>query len=446
MEMYSVARHQLGFYHSVVSYLRFRIPSFSLVDWQPRLEAALRATIEAQPRLRLQVDLSRKEPVYVVLPTDAFETLPVQIVERIDDDDDAEEEFLERVLTDETNRGFRQNSRALLWRVVLIVSSNGEIVDLLFTYSHAIGDGMSGMAFFTTLLRCLSGKDTPTFPLTNDRPANELLPHKLPSASSVASQVIENLLLPSFARPYFFPKTFWAGNTPLKGNEPIRTRLVSFALPAAALASLHGNCRRERTTIHTALMSSLLLSLAETFAQKDLELQCSTAVNTRRFCHPVVANEQIGVFVSSASSRHFLPRREQLVDLFWPLARQIKEQIDGEIEHGIIPLVQMLKFVSDWSALLVRQRQTLPNGHQNSVEISNILRWTFDTTGQAWSIVHGGFVQSANIIGAAFLASVVTVNDILKVYISFQEHSFPDVERVNVMKHRMREMLLVAST
>ncbi len=131
--------------------------------------------------------------------------------------------------------------------------------------------------------------------------------------------------------------------------------------------------------------------------------------------------------------------------LFWPLARQIKEQINREIEQSTLPLIQSLKFVSNWNEFLLNQRKTLPNGYGNSVEISNLLRWSFESDDSSWKILHGGFSQSANIVGCAFTVSVVTVNGILKVYICFQEHSFDDIEQVKMMGDRMKQFLVDSS-
>jgi hypothetical protein len=131
-----------------------------------------------------------------------------------------------------------------------------------------------------------------------------------------------------------------------------------------------------------------------------------------------------------------------LLDLFWPLARQIKEQINEEIKHSTLPMIQSLKFVSDWNELLKNQRKTLPNGYGYSVDISNLLRWSFGSNDPSWKILHGGFTQSANIIGSAFTISTVTINDILKAYICFQEHSFQNMEEVKLMRDRMKQFLI----
>ena len=80
----------------------------------------------------------------------------------------------------------------------------------------------------------------------------------------------------------------------------------------------------------------------------------------------------------------------------------------------------------------------------HSIDISNILRWSFESNNQSWKILHGGFAQSANVVGSAFTISVVTVNGILKVYICFQEQSVENIEQVNSMKDRMKQMLIDA--
>lgn len=443
IEMYSVARNDLNFYKTVSFYIRFETLQFSRLDWEKRIEKALRSMVEIHPRLRLQVDLSRTPAYYIVLPINTFDHLPIRIIERNDDDED--EEFLDQIIENESNTGFIYNDQSPLWRIVLIGSLGKKTFDVILSWNHAIGDGISGMAFFTTFVQCLSGKEIERFSLDNDRPSFELLPSKLPPLSSFISDIIEKLLLPNFLRGYFFPKSYWIGDRRLIGKESFQTRVISFQLSDIVLDLLYKKCQNERTTIHTAILSAFLLSISAIFERKDTEFRCGTAVNIRRYCQPVIPNEQIGVFQSGAETSHYIPYSEDLIQFFWPLARQIKEQLNTEIDHSILPLIQSLKFVSNWEEFLLNQRKTLPNGYSHSVEVSNLLRWSLASSDPTWKILHGGFNQSANIIGSALTASVVTVNEILKVYISFQADCFPNVDRVKSMRDQMKQFLIDAS-
>ncbi|CAF4150550.1 unnamed protein product [Adineta steineri] len=442
MEMYSVARHQMDFYKSVLSHLRFHISSFSLSEWKSNIEKAIRLTIEAQPRLRLQIDCSRKQAYYIILPMDVFDTLPIQIIQRTDE----EEEFLRKTLEHETNNGFIYNQNLPLWRIVLITSSDSDIVDFIFTFSHVIGDGVSGMAFFTTFLECLSEKPTSIFSLNSDRATNELIPSNLPPLSSLIMKIVEKILVPNFVSQYLFPKKYWTGNIQLTGNEPYETCLLSFTLPSTTLDSLHKKCRSEQTTINSAILSSLLLATSDIFGEKkNMEYLCGVAVNIRRYCEPIISNQQMGVVLSSANTYHYIPYRKNFIDLFWPLTRQIKEQVNQEIDNAILPFLQTLKFVSNWNEFIIDQRKTLPNGYANSVDISNILRWSFkNDDNQSWKILNGTFAQSANVIGSVFSISAVTVNDILKIVISFRKHSFENIEQVEMMRDKMKQILIDA--
>jgi NRPS condensation-like uncharacterized protein len=440
IEMYSVARNNADYYKAVVFYIRFQTSSFSLSDWKLRIEKALRLTIEAQPRLRLQVDLSRKQPYFIILPISVFDTLPIRIFERSNDDE--EDEFLNKILEDETNTGFVYNQTSPLWRIALLVSSENDNFDMILTFNHAIGDGMSGMGFFTTLLDCLSERSTRKFSLDNDRPSYELISSKLPPLSSFLLKILEKLLLPNFLSQYFFPKTYWTGDTRLTGDESPQTRLVSFELSSTNFNLLHKKCQMEQTTIHAAIAAAILLSITEVYGKRNLELSCASAVNIRRFCQPIISDQQMGVFVSTVDSTHYIPYVQNLIDLFWPLAREVKQQINQEVEHSALPLIQSLKFVSNWDDYLHNQRKAVPNGYQHSLDVSNILRWSFESNDPSWKILHGGFSQSANIIGSAFTVSVVTVNEILNVYLCYQEQCFKNIEQVKVMKERTKQFLV----
>ncbi|CAF1521420.1 unnamed protein product [Rotaria sp. Silwood1] len=444
IEMYSVARHNRNYYKSVVFYIRFEILEYSISEWLTSIEKCLRLTINAQPRLRLQVDLSRKEPFFIILPMNIFDCLPIQIIQRTNhnDYDDKQDIFLNQIIENETNIGFHYNTYLPLWRIIILISHYSNTFDIIMTFNHAIADGISGMAFFTTFIEYLSNKSSMIYTLNNDRPLHEIIPYKLPKYSSLILQIIEKILLPNILSKYFFSKTYWTGNIQKNENNLLfKTHLVSFKLSNEILDLLHKKCQLEKTTIHTAILSSLLLSIIEIIDKKNLEFSCSTAINLRQYCQPIISNKQMGVFISAANTYHYIPYREYLLDLFWPLSRQIKEQINQEIQHSVIPLIHSLKFIHNWNQFLIDQRKTLPNGYQHSVEISNLLRWSFKTNNTSLKILYGGFTQSANIIGNVFLLSVVTINDILNVYISFHEENFQNIQQVNFIKDRMKQIL-----
>ena len=443
IEMYSVARHQLDYYRCVTFYLRFECLSshFLLDQWQSRIENALRSTLAAQPRLRLQVDLSGPQAQFIVLPIDVFDRLPLRVVPRTNGNDE-NETFLIEMIEKEVNTPFSYDRCSALWRVLLLVGVQSETFDLIVSFNHAIADGISGMAFFTTFAQCLAGQVPETFLLANDRPFHQMIPSNLPPLSSLISDIVEKLLLPKRLSQYFFPKAYWTGPIRLTGSEVNHTRLVSFTLPVKVVEALQGKCRREETTINSALLAALLLSITKIFGKERIEFSCNTAVNVRPYCHPEVSNGQMGVFVSSADTSHFITCEENLMAMFWPLARQIREQISREIADAALPMIQALKFVSNWTNVLREQRAILPNGLPHSVDISNLLRWTFDTTDPSWKVLHGGFSQSANLVGSVFAASVVTVNGVLKVHLSFQEAIVGErFDQAKELRDRMEEYL-----
>jgi len=176
-----------------------------------------------------------------------------------------------------------------------------------------------------------------------------------------------------------------------------------------------------------------------------MELQCGSAVNCRRYCRPTISNSQIGVFVSAVNTYHYIPFSLNPLEQFWPLARQIKEQMDDGILKETIPLIRIMKFVSDWNKFLLEERKLLPNGCQHSIGISNILQWSIDIDKnllKGLRIVDGGFTQAANIVGGVFDFSIVTVNDVLSVYFSFQGAIVKDFEQAKNLRDTMRTLLL----
>lgn len=428
IENYSVGRHQVDFYRCVTFFLRFQLKTnekFVLNKWKSLIERSIQLSIVSQPRLSLQVDLERKSPWFIILPSNIFDQLPIEFIEKENED------FLLKILENEVNRRFEYNQNSFLWRVTILYDLLNNSFDFVVSLNHAIADGISGMAFLRTFTDHLAERVTTTYSLNNDRPSFELIPSRLPPISSLLSSIVEKLLLPKCFRRYFFPKTYWTGDQRPIDDPTNETRLISLSFSPIEFRSFHQQCRNQRTTLNSAILSAVLLALLQTYADgNSMEFFCNTAVNIRRYCQPPVLNEQMGVFVSSADSHHFLRwKDEDSIETFWPLARQIREQVEEQLEHSVLPLVQSLNYVSDWKKLLIDQRDTLPNGYQHSVDLSNLLAWKFDFDENfSWKIIDAGFCQSSNRIGSALTISVVTVNEYLRICFTFNEKSLKRID------------------
>jgi hypothetical protein len=281
--------------------------------------------------------------------------------------------------------------------------------------------------------------------LQDDHPSFELIASTLPPLSSFVYQAIEKLLLPKVVSRFLFPKSYWTGTHQMTTPDINRTRLLSLTFEADFVDTFQQRCRTEKTSVNAALLATLLLAITSVSTRKDTEFFCNTAVNIRRFCQPPVSNQQVGVFVSGADSTHYVPHTERSTRLLWPLAREVKEQINEQIDTAVLPLIQSLRFVSNWFAFLKDQHETLPNGLQHSVDISNLLRWNFEESLDQWKIIRGGFVQSSNIVGSVFTLSAVTVNGVLQLYLTFQEKVLQEMgQDINQIMRCMREMIMEA--
>ncbi|KAI1276916.1 hypothetical protein F5Y07DRAFT_364495 [Xylaria sp. FL0933] len=360
------------------------------------------------------------------------------------------------------------------WRVLLPFKNGGDpFLDIIFDYSHAFGDGTSGKIFHETLLRILniptiSGETETQTPILKERmltipPTAKTLPPPMEKAGkfsmsakfavSTAWKELRPLGLSSMSAAH----AHWA---PIR-TTPYKTRFRAFDVPADALRGILTACRAHKTTVTGLLHGLLLVSLASRIPAQAA-FAGSTALDLRRHLvgvdvksYPGLDPRRTVANYVSAMTHEFdadVVRRIRevakpgdntnddddavapaaLVDLVWQCAARVRGEIQKRLDSGLRnDVVGLMKLIPDWRAQL-RTDAGKPRPH--SFVVSNLgvldseplLRDATEEkkeeakkencdgdmgSSSGWKIAHSTFAISAEVCGAAFQVSPISVRD-----------------------------------
>lgn len=294
----------------------------SLLD-EEILRTALDLLSIRHPMLRTRIEIQGDEPVFV---SENVPPIPLRVEVRRSDDHwhtEAEKEL----------------EHSLPWpigpliRVTLLKSSH--VSDVLITFHHAIGDGMSGLYLVRDLLRLagqISGGISPDIISFPERPPVEDL---LPSGAHGLNGLVKTVdLLGKQLKNIIFrhPQKLPIDSNTLLNDRCVR--IIHCALSPEETASLVARCRKEDTTVHGALCAALLKAVADQIYSmrsdtKPLTIGCMSAVDLRRFLNPPIG-EEVGLYFSMAITAHSVKKDVK----FWNLARDARKAVHQSIEDG----------------------------------------------------------------------------------------------------------------
>ena len=313
---------QLRFLGGTVLGCRYAIPaSLATPDHQhdrvvEHVEDALARVVIEHPALRLvAVKADTKRPAWVAVDQLDF-THHVQWADLSSDDGDGEggggaDGSAEAVVSEETLRAriercldesYATEAEGPQWRVIILFKSRGDsVLDVIFDYSHALGDGMSGKIFHESLLRSLNHTSaTPSPPAGTETSAtpsalsNHIL--KIPSTARTLAPPVEKVGKFSIS-PKFALSTIWKELRPPKlaststrlahwapiRATPYRTHFRAFRIAADTLKQIQAACRAHGTTITGLLHALVLVPMAMHIPEKEaVAFTGSTPLDLRR--------------------------------------------------------------------------------------------------------------------------------------------------------------------
>ncbi|MCY1078880.1 phthiocerol/phthiodiolone dimycocerosyl transferase family protein [Archangium lansingense] len=257
--------------------------------------------------VRIQTD-ARGQPHFV---SEGVPSLPLRVVSR------RNEEHWVQEAEEELTRPFAQGQGPLL-RVTLL--QGPDTSELLLTFDHAIGDGMSGVLLVRDLLHELSMPGNGQL-LPEPAASEELLPPGVPPPGTPPA--VSRASLPDVPRAAL--RLLSSQDTPEDGRQ---VRLLTCYLPEDETAHLAAASRRERSSVHGALCAAFLLSLAgELDSRNECLLTVMSPVNLRGHLVPP-GEESFAVRFSRQLTHHRLGPGSP----FWEVARDVKHQLHRDTE------------------------------------------------------------------------------------------------------------------
>jgi NRPS condensation-like uncharacterized protein len=307
--------------------------------------------------VRIRTD-SEGRPRFV---SEGVAPIPLRCLSRRD-----EQHWVQEV-EDELTRPFAPGEGPLLRATLL---QGVEACELLLTFDHSIGDGMSGAFLVRDLLREAAqpgrGQCLPEPAACEDLlPAGVSLPEERPL------DTLPSPTPPTGVRPRALPE----GRESLTGEEARRVRLLTWELTEEDAARLVAASRRERTSVHGALCAAFLLAMAtEQGSRGEAVLKVMSPVNLRDHLVPP-GTEAFAACFTRQLTRH----RLQSTSRFWEVARDVKHQLQRDTEgHGrFINLLKVKDFLA--TAPDVPSLQSFVKDLMGSeLTVTNLGRWSHE--------------------------------------------------------------------
>ncbi|MCJ1380262.1 hypothetical protein MMC17_003365 [Xylographa soralifera] len=333
-------------------------------------------------------------------------------------------------------------NRKPLWKLVVMreprVASDtsiGSTLHIAFVYHHVIGDGLSGAAFHTSLLRELENTEQRSQDMK-----------EAPKSKQVVQEYAPRWLVGA-------PSPLWAG-LPVQTLEkcPFRSRVRTVTLQAERVESLLKESRRHSVTLTSVLTAALVSILADALPEAPRFLGW-TAYTLRRVTGTSMKDmvNQTSTFQTSYPA-DFLDRFRKAsnaverVENLWNTAGYFHAQMQDELARCPRDnLVGLLPYVSDHVKFYQKK---IGKAREATWELSNL--GVFKKTPKSllgnWILEEMTFTQGAQPVGPAFTVNCVSVQGgPLTIAITWQDsvvhediidtlaHGFVDLPRL--LKH-----------
>lgn len=451
LEQVSASCHHLGFFNNVGLSAHYNIS-----------ESASPAVTDLRGLVYAAVgDLLRKHRILFVIPVNEgtpnphFASLPwidlnrsIAFLERcqpLASAAEGQDKELDAILEEQHNTDFKTEYGTLpFWRLIILQSPGRNEFTASFIYHHAIGDGVSGLAFHSAFRTALEAASSSTLP--DDKAGNIILPDE---NASVLPPLEELHPLPINPRQHHSPTTHLKEWTGTSIRIPCKSRWASLYLsPSTSNAFVQG-CKERKLTVTSALSSVVAAVLFGNLPSTVEALTCIIPVSLRPWLKlpRQVADNAIGTYFDA--TRVQLARADQpsqdpsLVDI-WSGARQVSKSINDylcDVSPSGEPYtsVAVFKTIPDVSAVF---HSMLGKPRDAAFEVTNVGLFSPATTPGAslWRVGNVLLSRSAAVPGAAVTVSVVTGgNGIMALGFSWQEgvveDGFIDSVRQGVRKY-----------
>ncbi|KAJ7656340.1 alcohol acetyltransferase, partial [Mycena polygramma] len=404
LERFHTTRNFLGLDSCVVAAARY-----STQDLRPLTEdvifPALREVIKAHPPLcvKLKNEFSSNP---------SFTRLHTIDLSRVVEFGGAES--LQATLETQLARGFNTDADLPLWRIQVLADNT-----VIFAVHHVIGDGLSTIAFHTSLLRALRNltvADASSFVRISDTlflsPPIEAVTTMWPSLSTMFNELYK-----LFAPRYWTrAQSAWSGN-PVPKAGSLRTNVRLLSIPAQDLTVFCAKCRTHCATLTSAfyILTVTIISRMLAGHSRHQTISSAVAISLRgvtgipdcAICDCVSAHFTYPLtnpkFSWTAAARYAATLRKQKT--------KARENIG------------MLRFL--FGHYVPYMRSHVGTKRASGFALSNLGCFDAPVVEEgSWNIVNTVFAQCDVVIGAAFKLNVVRdPAGALSIALTYGEHS-----------------------
>ena len=223
-------------------------------------------------------------------------------------------------------QGFAEGEAPLMRCLYLEFANRHSILALCL--HHSIADGRSAMALLQSLLNHLAGAALPAAAVQSLPAMAEVMPAAYRwSEQPEAAQALKPKVVSDYRRHGAMSPLPWLDHT----GPSSTPQLARLQLDTQTTQGLLARARSQATTLHAALCAAQLLATSRLQPELDAQvLMLASPVDMRKRLAMPVPTTPTGLFVSIISSSH----RIETDTTLWPLAREIRQQMQAQLERG----------------------------------------------------------------------------------------------------------------
>ncbi|PVH88338.1 hypothetical protein DL98DRAFT_196707 [Cadophora sp. DSE1049] len=419
-EIRCVARESLGFYRTLVVGGIYEFVKPVKISSISTYNHALRSCIETHPRLSAIIAKHDTDSPYFEFCPRIDLSQHVQFLEHGAGKAGSEAATIRRILPGILDE-FLQTAIPS-WKIVVLPFSDTRCF-IAFSYSHALGDGLSGCAFHRTFLDALQEQRLETDLIC--KPTRKTLsppfdtPENLPISWSYLLSPFLGQYLPKWLSSLcgfssemnaVTPST-WTGIPIFYDAETLRTGVELMTIDRDTIEDALKLCRMNGAKLTGMLHHMILDALSECLPQPHTfdRFGAGTAINMRPTVG--VSNDEMGVFASGDFQMHPLQKNtwEEDGSFSWTLARAITDRLAvraKEVQDQPLGLLRYLFSIRAWTLSKIGGRR------EDSYAISNLM--SFQPWGKTdkCAIKEMVFCRPTDVAGGAALSvNVVSVRD-----------------------------------
>ena len=425
LEKLYTARHSLGLYYSISAVNTYR--SRKVYD-QQQLEIILTTALERVVRQHAALCCgihgeATRNPSFVLVETiDLRQALAFRPL--------LSGSSVMQNLELEHNEAWSAQETTPPWKVIVLQSENGDpaTLEIAFIYHHALGDGMSGAAFHTTMLHALT--DVCLLPKLPSEPVNLVTVAPRLSVIPPIEELVKfkntwSFLLGQVLGEYGPHMIFGRSEEPYTGLQclsldelPFRTVLRLLEIDAEMVQSLLANCKLKKVSMTVLLSATLALSLALAVPAETLIGQIPyTLRRATGTGYKTMANQTSAIQIDYEKEllRDFHEQdadqeADATIQSVWQKAEEdsirLRQAVADPLNNNLIGL---LPYVTDHHEFY---RKKLGKKRETTWEVSNIgaTKARADETA-TWMVDRAIFTQGAAVVGPALNVNVASVID-----------------------------------